>query len=83
MIKNSGAKHFVDISKFPTDDDGVANLNLIKSPTGGLGAHTVIACTAGNSAYTQGVQFLRFGGTLVCVGLPAGEKQPILSLIHI
>ncbi|KAJ5395116.1 uncharacterized protein N7487_009419 [Penicillium crustosum] len=79
LVKNSGAEHFVDISQFPTDDNGVAISNLVKSLTGGLGPHTVIVCTAANSAYSQGVQFLRFGGTLVCVGLPAGEQKPIAS----
>lgn len=44
-----------------------------------FGAHTVIVCTAANSAYSQGVQFLRFGGTLVCVGLLVGEQKPIAS----
>ncbi|KAF4769193.1 hypothetical protein N7455_008797 [Penicillium solitum] len=79
LVKNSDAEHFVDISQFPTDDNGVAISNIVKSLTGGLGAHTVIVCTAANSAYSQGVQFLRFGGTLVCVGLPAGEQKPIAS----
>ncbi|KAJ5680116.1 hypothetical protein N7536_011255 [Penicillium majusculum] len=79
LVKNSGAEHFVDISQFPKDDNGVAISNIVKSLTGGLGAHTVIVYTAANSAYSQGVQFLGFGGTLVCVGLPAGEQKPIVS----
>ncbi|KAJ5511123.1 Polyketide synthase enoylreductase [Penicillium expansum] len=79
LVKESGAEHFVDISKFPTDDDGVAISNHVKSLTGELGAHTVIVCTAANSAYSQGVQFLRFSGTLVCVGIPAGEQKAIAS----
>ncbi|KAJ5193300.1 hypothetical protein N7449_009442 [Penicillium cf. viridicatum] len=69
----------VDISKFSTNDDGVAISNFVKSLTGRLEAHTVIVCTAANSAHSQGVQFPRFGGTLVCVGLPVGEQKPIAS----
>lgn len=45
--------------------------------TNGLGAQAVIVCTASNRAYAQALDFLRFGGTLVCVGMPEGESQPI------
>ncbi|KAJ5371828.1 Polyketide synthase enoylreductase [Penicillium concentricum] len=79
LVKDSGAEHFVDITKFPADDDGAAISNHIKALTGGLGAHTAIVCTAANSAYSQAVQFLRFSGTLVCVGIPSGESKPIAS----
>lgn len=34
-------------------------------------------CTAANAAYGQGLGFLRFGGTLVCVGVPEGTPVPI------
>lgn len=43
----------------------------------GLGAHATIVCTAANAAYAQALQFLRFNGTLVCVGLPEGEPAPV------
>lgn len=36
-----------------------------------------MVCTASNRAYAQALDFLRFGGTLVCVGMPEGESQPI------
>ena len=49
----------------------------MKKVTGGLGAQAVIVCTASNRAYAQALDFLRFGGTLVCVGMPEGESQPI------
>lgn len=45
--------------------------------TDGLGAAGVVMCTASNAAYGQALKFLRFGGTLVCVGVPEGEPQPI------
>jgi propanol-preferring alcohol dehydrogenase len=79
LVKKSGAEHFVDISKFPTDDDGAAISSFVKTLTGGLGAHTVIVCTAAKNAYSQGIRFLRFSGTLVCVGIPSGEQKPIAS----
>lgn len=34
-------------------------------------------CTANNNAYAQGLKYLRFGGTLVCVGVPEGDPVPI------
>ncbi len=34
-------------------------------------------CTASNAAYAQALGFLKFGGTLVCVGIPEGEPVPI------
>ena len=43
----------------------------------GLGASAVIVCTASNKAYAQALDFLRFGGTLVCVGMPEGDMVPI------
>lgn len=43
----------------------------------GLGAAGVVVCTASNAAYGQALQMLRFGGTLVCVGVPEGEPVPI------
>jgi len=44
---------------------------------GGLGASAVIVCTANNKAYAQALDFLRFNGTVVCVGIPEGEPQAI------
>ena len=37
----------------------------------------MIVCTASNRAYAQALDFLRFGGTLVCVGMPEGDSVPI------
>ena len=39
----------------------------------------MVICTASNAAYGQALGFLRFGGTLVCVGVPEGEPVPIGS----
>lgn len=43
----------------------------------GMGAAGVVMCTASNAAYGQALGFLRFGGTLVCVGVPEGDPVPI------
>ncbi len=37
----------------------------------------MIVCTGSNKAYAQALDFLRFGGTLVCVGMPKGDSVPI------
>ncbi|KAI9839075.1 MAG: hypothetical protein M1837_002252 [Sclerophora amabilis] len=73
LVKDSGAEAFIDVTKF--DDAGIAE--EVKRITGGLGASAVIVCTAANKAYTQAMDFLRFGGTLVCVGVPEGELAPV------
>lgn len=64
LVKSCGAEVFLDITKF--DDKTIAE--EVKKATGGLGASAVIVCTASNKAYAQALDFLRFGGTLVCVG---------------
>lgn len=38
-----------------------------------MGAAGVVMCTASNAAYGQALSFLKFGGTLVCVGVPEGD----------
>lgn len=73
IVHDSGAEHFIDVTKH---DDGSIT-EEVKKLTGGLGASAVIVCTASNKAYAQAIDFLRFGGTLVCVGMPEGEPQPI------
>ncbi|PSS23096.1 hypothetical protein M430DRAFT_64761 [Amorphotheca resinae ATCC 22711] len=73
LVKECGAEVFLDITKF--DDKTLAA--EVKKVTGGLGASAVIVCTAANRAYAQALDFLRFGGTLVCVGMPEGDSKPI------
>jgi propanol-preferring alcohol dehydrogenase len=75
LSKDSGAEHFFDITKYKGDE----LKDEIKKVTGGLGANAVIVCTAANAAYAQGLEFLRFGGTLVCVGVPEHNPEPIAS----
>ncbi|KAI9818231.1 MAG: hypothetical protein M1827_000856 [Pycnora praestabilis] len=73
LVKDSGAEAFIDLTKH--DDKSIAE--EVMKITGGLGASAVIVCTASNGAYAQAMDFLRFGGTLVCVGMPENEPKPI------
>ena len=73
VVLNSGAEHFIDVT---VHDDASIVAEVLKL-TGGLGASAVLVCTASNKAYAQALDFLRFDGTLVCVGIPEGVPQPI------
>lgn len=75
FVKECGAEVFLDIIKH--DDKTI--VEEVKKTTGGLGASAVLVCTASNKAYAQAVDFLRFGGTLVCVGVPEGKLEAIAS----
>ncbi|KAI0538763.1 alcohol dehydrogenase-like protein [Xylaria digitata] len=73
-VLESGAEHFIDLTQF--DDASIGK--EVKKLTG-LGAAAVIVCTGNNRAYGQAMSMLRFGGTLVCVGMPTGEQVPIAN----
>ena len=75
LALQSAAEQFLDVM---AHDDESLKAEVLKL-TGGLGAHAVIVCTANNKAYAQALNLLRFGGTLVCVGMPEGEPQAIAS----
>lgn len=79
LVKASGADHFVDITKFPSDDNGTAIVAHVQSLTDGLGAHAALVCNASNAAYAQALLMLRFNGTLVCVGVPEHTPLPIAT----
>lgn len=69
----SGAEHFIPV-------DGTENMvEAVHQLTNGLGAHAVVVCTANNAAYAQSTTLLRFGGRVVCVGIPEGDPVPIQS----
>lgn len=71
LVLESGAEHFIPVDG--TDDIAEA----VKGLTGGLGAHAVVVCTANNAAYGSALDMLRFGGRVVCVGIPEGEPMPM------
>lgn len=73
LVMDCGAEHFLDVTAH--DDKSIAE-EVVKL-TGGLGASAVIVCTASNKSYAQAMDFLRFDGTIVCVGMPEGDPQPI------
>ncbi|OAA58776.1 Alcohol dehydrogenase superfamily, zinc-type [Cordyceps fumosorosea ARSEF 2679] len=75
LVRESGAEHFVDMTKFPRD--GVDLAAHVHGLCDGLGAHAVLVCTASNVAYAQALGLLRFDGTLVCVGVPEHDPEPI------
>lgn len=67
-----GAEVFIDHTKGSTQEQ-------VKSATAGLGVQAVLVLTAANAAYAGGMDLLRFGGCLVCVGLPEGELKAIAT----
>jgi len=71
-----GADAFIDFTKF--DDEGLAA--EAKSITGG-GAHAMLVNNASTKAYDQALTLVRYGGTLVCVGIPDGDANPIAKAL--
>lgn len=59
-----GASEFIDIARDP--DPVQRTLEITKG-----GAHAVIVTAAHPSSYASATNYLRTGGTMVCVGLPA------------
>merc|ERR1711939_634448 len=80
LAKDCGAEVFIDLGKYSRDEDGTKKLaEDVKAATGGVGAAAVVVCTASNAAYAPGLSFLKFRGTLVCVGVPEGKAVPIAT----
>ena len=65
LVTRLGAEAWVD---FKETKDLVAD---IKAATGGQGPHTAVVTAATGKAYEQAIDYLRPGGTLMVVGLPA------------
>ena len=63
LVEKLGADAWID---FKTTKDLVKE---IRGHSDGLGPHAAIVAAASGAAYTQAVQYLREGGTLVCVGM--------------
>lgn len=72
LIKECGAELYIDHTQGKAEEE-------VKAATGGLGVQAVIVCTAANAAYASAMGLLKFGGRLVCVGLPEGEMKPIAT----
>ncbi|KAF1916939.1 hypothetical protein BDU57DRAFT_517363 [Ampelomyces quisqualis] len=71
LVLESGAEHFIPVDG--TDDVAEA----VKGLTNGLGAQAVVVCTANNAAYGNALDLLKFGGRVVCVGIPEGDVVPM------
>lgn len=72
LVMECGAEVFIDHTQGKAEEE-------VKKATDGLGAQAVLVLTAANAAYAMGMQLLKFGGTLVVVGLPEGELKPIAT----
>ncbi|QDS73799.1 hypothetical protein FKW77_005879 [Venturia effusa] len=72
LVMESGAEHFVALSE---GDTAAKVLEL----TGGLGVSAALVLTAANGAYASAPSMLKFGGRVVCVGVPEGEMKPIAT----
>ncbi|KAI1852995.1 hypothetical protein JX265_012884 [Neoarthrinium moseri] len=77
LARECGAEEFLPLDRFPRGAEGnQAMAEEVKRITGG-GAAAVLVVTAANAAYAQAIEFLKFHGTLVAVGVTPGEQVPI------
>lgn len=77
FCKSLGADHFLDFTKFSSDEaltEEVLKLSG-KSEVNPGGVNTVLLCSSSNKAYAQAMNFLGFRGTLVVLGVP--EHEPV------
>jgi len=72
IVLDSGAEHFINHEEGKAEEE-------VMALTSGLGAQAVLVLTAANAAYASAMGLLRYGGTLVVVGLPEGEMKPIAT----
>jgi len=72
LVLKSGAEHFVGLG---VGDTAKAVMEL----TGGIGVQAVVVLTASNAAYASAPLMIKYGGRVVCVGLPEGELKPIAT----
>ena len=71
LVLSLGAEAWID---FKETRDLVAD---VKRLTGGLGAHSAVVTATSPSGYTQAVDYLRPGGTLMAVGLPGNAALEV------
>lgn len=72
LVLNSGAEYFVGLGVGDTAKE-------VKRLTGGLGVQACLVLTASNVAYASAPQMIKYGGCVVCVGLPEGDMKPIAT----
>ena len=66
FCRGQGADAFIDFTQFTSDE---ALAGEVKKVTGG-GARIVLMCVSSGKAYGQAMAWLRFRGTLMCLGIP-------------
>lgn len=71
LCRELGADEFLDFTAFASDSDGLEK--EVKRCTGG-GAKIALMCTASSKAYAQAMSWLRFRGTIACLGIPEREE---------
>jgi alcohol dehydrogenase, propanol-preferring len=76
LVLDSGAEHFISFGSKEAPVDTVAEVLKL---TGDLGVKAVIVTAAANAAYASAVPMLKFGGRLVCVGIPEGAFAAIAT----
>jgi alcohol dehydrogenase, propanol-preferring len=77
LSKDCGAEAFFDVTKYTGEGGDKKLAEDVKAATGGLGAAAVVVCTASNKAYAQALSFLKFRGSVVCVGVPGKRPVPL------
>jgi propanol-preferring alcohol dehydrogenase len=76
LVKDSGAEHFIGLGSREAPVDTATKVTEL---TGGIGVQAVIVVSAAKAAYATSVPMLKFGGRVVCVGIPEGDYDPIAS----
>jgi alcohol dehydrogenase, propanol-preferring len=76
IVSDSGAEHFVGIGSREAPVDTTAEVRKL---TNGAGAQAVVVVAAANGAYASSVPMLKFGGRVICVGIPSGPLVAIAS----
>jgi propanol-preferring alcohol dehydrogenase len=76
IVKDSGAEHYIGIGSREAPVDTAAKVMEL---TGGIGVQAVIVVSAANAAYASSVPMLKFGGRVVCLGIPEGDYVAIAA----
>lgn len=79
FVRECGAEAFIDVTRYSAGDGSDGSIDEeVRAITGGSGAAAAIICSASNAAYSDALSYLKFNGTLVCVGVP-GDAKPIAN----
>ncbi|PVH71475.1 alcohol dehydrogenase [Cadophora sp. DSE1049] len=77
LVRECGAEEFLGLNDDSQTKESIPD--AVKRITGGLGAVAVIVANGSNTAYSQGLECLRFNGTLVAVGCQEGPPVAIAT----